>query len=133
MGITKAVNPKTTSKTTSQEVDGVLSGVAWGTWTSDWTTVTGLPQGTITYSFPNSASDYPARYGSSELRSFAPFLPNEKTAMKNVFDSIEQVARLDFVDTTAGYTAPSGKTFTDADALIRIGKAQLSNAEAWSY
>ncbi len=133
MGITKSISPKTTSKTTSQEIDGLLSGVGWGAWTSDWTTVTGLPQGTITYSFPNAASDYPARYGSGEPRSFAPFLSAEKAAMKSVFDNIEHVARLDFVDTTAGYTAPSGKALSDADALIRIGKAQLSNAEAWSY
>jgi serralysin len=44
--------------------------------------------------------------------------------MENVFANVEHVANLHFVQLTGA---------SDDDALIRISKAQLSNAEAWAY
>ena len=111
MTLTSPVSPISTSKTLDQEVDGLLSGTRWA-------------EGTVSYSFPKSATDYEPNYSGNEpSKNFHSFTDVEQNAIKSVFDNISAVTDLKFQE----FTGTSSK-----DAVIRLAKMDMSS-EAFAF
>src|SRR5262245_45414421 len=106
MTLTSPVSPISTSKTLDQEVDGLLSGTRWA-------------EGTVSYSFPKSATDYEPNYSGNEpSKNFHSFTDVEQNAIRSVFDNISAVTTLTFQE----LTGTSSK-----DAVIRLAKMDMSS------
>jgi serralysin len=111
MARTSPVSPISESKMLDQEVDGLLTGTRWA-------------EGTISYSFPTSPSDYESNYtGNEPSKNFSSFGIIEQNAIKSVFDNISAVTTLKFQE----FDGTSSK-----DAVIRMAKMDMSS-EAFAY
>jgi serralysin len=109
MARAKSVDTISKNNKLNKEVDRLLSGKNW---TDD----------EISYSFPTVAADYEKNYGSETRNGVTPLAPLEQDAFELIFDNIEAVTGLTFVE------SPIAK-----NATIRLAKSDLSNAEAWAY
>jgi serralysin len=107
----------TTPPTGDQQVDGVLSGREWAT-----NSVTGVT--TVTYSFPNSYSDYGKGYSEATSQKFQPLNSAEQAAVRSILGQVDDFAKLTFVENTGT---------SDASAQIRIGNTVTPGADAWAY
>src|SRR3989337_736612 len=89
-------------------IDGVLSGVKWS--------------GTVTYSFPDSATDYPGGYGSGEqFNDFAQISAQQQTAVHSIMQQIGNYTNLTI-------------TFAGTDgADIRMAHSDDANPTAYAY
>ncbi len=77
--------------------------------------------GPITYSFPDSASDYPS-YGSNEpTNGFAQISAAQQTAVHQVMDMVESYTNL--------YITYAGTDTAD----IRLGQSKSANPTAYAY
>ena len=91
-----------------QDIDGLLSGWKWS--------------GTVTYSFPDTASDYPAGYGYGEpTNGFAPVSAMQQQAVHAI---MAQVAS--FTNLTIQFAGTNG-------ADIRIAQSNEANPTAYAY
>jgi Ca2+-binding RTX toxin-like protein len=95
--------------TGDQNVDGLLSGYRWS--------------GTLTYTFPDSASDYPSGYGSGEptAAGFAQVSASQQTAVHNIMSQVENLTNLQ-IDYSTSNTAD-----------IRIAQSSEANPTAYAY
>jgi serralysin len=123
MPLSRAIKPFSSSSSLDQDIDGLLSGFAWY-------------GSQITYSFPNSASDYGKAYNG-----FTPFTPVQQDAVTSAlsggvydpangffetgsFGGISSFASLQFV------LVPYGSS-NDSSALMRFASAK-SVSDAYS-
>lgn len=100
------------------EIDGVLSGRMWANYSGTDTT-------TVTYSFPNSYTDYGKGYSEANWTKFSPLNSFEQPAARSVLGLADDYAKLTFVDYTG--------TSIDGNAQIRIGTTITTGADAWAY
>jgi len=107
----------TVSPTGEPEVDGVLSGRKWANYST--TEIT-----TVTYSFPDSYTDYGKGYSEASSKKFSPLEADEQAAARSVMALVESYAKLNLVENTDA---------TDASAQIRIGATVTPGADAWAY
>ena len=97
----------------ASNTQALLSGTKWG-------------QTTITYSFPDSVSDYtssPGSYGYGELlNDFRELNANQKTAARAAFDMVEGYTNLRFVEVSSN----------EGSADIRLARTEEPST-AWAY
>ena len=95
--------------TGDQHIDGLLSGYRWS--------------GTLTYTFPDSLSDYPSNYGSGELTAsgFAQISANQQAAVHRIMSQVENLTNLQIEYSTSN------------DADIRIAQSSVANPTAYAY
>jgi serralysin len=138
---TKNVSAVSGNSSKNQDIDGVLSGVAWNTDPGS------SLNGTLSFSFPDASTDYGKAYGSSEHRkNFGSFLtPDEQLAFYNVLaglggvttDHTANLSRSQYLSTVTTLTftefGERAGDNTDKDALLRFGKTDMNNVEAWAY
>jgi serralysin len=95
--------------TGNQDVDGLLSGTRWS--------------GTVTYSFPDSASDYPSGYGSGEptAAGFGQVSAAQQQAVHTVMAQIEA-----FTNVNIDFAGTNG-------ADIRLAQSSAANPTAYAY
>ena len=137
-GLTKNIPAVSADTTKDQQIDGVLSGVAWDAGGF-------LPNGTLSFSFPDSGADYGKSYGTGEHRkNFGSFTGEEQLAFYNVLANFGSVTTANAAVSGIGYiSAVTPLNFvefgegsgddTDKDALLRFGKTDMNSAEAWAY
>jgi hypothetical protein len=120
MASTSSVSPKHPSKSLNQEVDGLLSGTKW----SDLT---------ISYSFPESASDYESKYeGNLPKKNLVAFDDAEKTAVGSIFDNISAVTLLEFNPYPPRFEGSGYSISQDRHVLVRgFGLLALYRPEGW--
>jgi serralysin len=104
-----AAGVATVSATGDRNIDGLLFGTKW--------------TGSVTFSFPDSRSDYPAVYGDGEpdASGFAQVSPQEQKAYKQAMAQIERLTNIDI-----SY-AGTGK------ADIQIAHSDAANPTAYAY
>jgi serralysin len=113
MPLTRTVTAVTPEQDTFQDIDGLLFGIAWNLTT-------------ITYSYPNSSSDYGRRYGNSEPSSgFQALNANQRLAVDYAIDQFDSVTALSFERTAFGSS-------NDKSAIIRYAESNKPST-AWSY
>lgn len=95
--------------TGNQDADGLLSGVRWS--------------GTVTYSFPDSASDYAANYGYGE----------PTAAGFGQVSAVQQQAVHATMALVRGYTNLNIQYAGTNDADIRIAQSSAANPTAYAY
>ncbi len=96
------------SATGNPYIDGVLSGVKWS--------------GTVTYSFPDSPSDYPAGYGSGEpLNQFQQLTAVQQQAVHSIMQQI-----VNYTNLTITFAGTDG-------ADIRLAESADANPTAYAY
>lgn len=113
----------------TQEANWLLSNTAWDVWSSAWV----LDRGVLTYSFPDSTSDY-----GKNRAGFQAFSAAEKTAFYGIFDSLEALTKVDFVEIKAdGWYGDVEGTYrfddarsSDGAALLRYAKNSKSGPDA---
>ncbi|MEX2129696.1 MAG: M10 family metallopeptidase C-terminal domain-containing protein [Xanthobacteraceae bacterium] len=95
--------------TGNQNIDGLLSGYRWS--------------GTVTYSFPDSASDYPSNYGYGEptASGFAQISAQQQAAVHKIMGQIENLTNLDI-----DFAGSNG-------ADIRLAQSSAANPTAYAY
>src|ERR687887_560705 len=103
MAKTKSISAVSAGQDTFQDIDGLLSGVAWDL-------------SVITYSYPDSASDYGRHYGNNEPNSgFKPLNATQQAAVDYTIDQFDSVIALSFQRVEYGAT-------NDKDAIIRYAE-----------
>jgi Ca2+-binding RTX toxin-like protein len=103
-----AANAVGVTGTLNNVVDGILLGTKWS--------------GTITYSFPDSPSDYPAVYGNGEpTNGFSQITAAEQTVVHAAFAQI------------AGFTNATFQFAGTDSADIRIARSAAANPTAYAY
>ena len=142
-GWTKTVPAISADTAKNQEVDGVLSGVKWNTDGSDWRTLSGSPNGSISFSFPDLWTDYGKNYGSNEHRkNFGSFSqsPDQQLAFYDVLAGMGTVVTskanakdIQYISAVTPLTFTEFTGTSDKDAVLRFGKTDMKSAEAWSY
>ncbi len=110
MALTKSVRPITADVTSYQDIDGLLAGIAW----------TSL---NLTYSFPDSTTDYSKYYGNGEpSSSFKALNTVQQNAVTTILTEYASISNLSF-------TLIPFHSSTDATATLRsrsrISRAQL--------
>src|SRR3954451_8817630 len=75
------------------EANWLLSGTGWDL----FGTARGLPNGVLTYSFPDSSSDY----GKGNTNGFEAFQDPQKVAVRSIFEGLEALTNANFVEVTA--------------------------------
>jgi serralysin len=95
--------------TGDQDVDGLLSGYRWS--------------GTLTYTFPDSASDYPSNYGSGEptASGFAQISAAQQNAVHKIMSQVESLTNLQIEHSTSN------------TADIRVAQSSAANPTAYAY
>jgi serralysin len=118
---TRNIYPVSTNLNLDQDIDGLLSGVAWDPVYFATSTVP-----TITYSYPDNASDYGSRYGSREPSSgFKALNPTQQAAVDSVIQQYDSVIAWGFEKVPFHNTA-------DASATIRYAESNKPST-AWAY
>jgi serralysin len=129
MTLAKKISPYSIDETTFQDIDGVLSGWAWNTNLA--TTSLPIIHGavTLTYSFPDSPSDYGKHYGINEQNSgFQALNATQIQAAEftiQQYDSVISDSSLHFREVSPGAAA-------DKDAIIRYAESNKPST-AWAY
>jgi serralysin len=109
------------------EANWLLSGTGW-----DLSgTGRGLPNGVLTYSFPDSSSDY----GKGNTNGFQPFQQAQKVAFHSIFDGLEALTNANFVEVTAtggllDLDGATSFTATDGSAILRYAKTSKLVADS---
>jgi serralysin len=112
MPLSRKVAPVTPDQNTFQDIDGLLSGVAWNLTT-------------ITYSYPNSSSDYARRYGNGEPSTgFQALNANQRLAVDYAIDQFDSVTAVSFQRTAFGSS-------NDKSAIIRYAESNKPST-AWA-
>jgi Ca2+-binding RTX toxin-like protein len=95
--------------TGDQNIDGLLSGYRWS--------------GTLTYTFPDSPSDYPSNYGFGEptASGFAQISASQQTAIHKIMGQVENLTNLQIEYSTSN------------NADIRIAQSSEANPTAYAY
>ena len=98
------------STTGDQNIDALLTGTKWS-------------NSTITYSFPNSVTDYDSFDQSSHGSSFSQFSSKQQASVEWWLESIEDVTGLNFVEYTGSL---------DDDAVLKFSNGNASTAFAYT-
>lgn len=98
-----------TTPKTYEPYEGLLSGYTWSS-------------SIVTYSFPDSPSDYGRGYSEANSKKFASLSIDEQSSFQTV---INQVVGFTEIELRLGAD--------DGSADIRIGKSTLQGADAWAY
>jgi serralysin len=120
---------KRPSASATQEANWLLSTSVWDVWSPTWV----LDRGVITYSFPDATADYGKNHAG-----FQKFSDAEKTAFYSIFNSLETLTNVDFVEIKGNgaygdvegsyaFTRTSG---SDGGALLRYAKTSKSGPDA---
>jgi len=99
------------------QVDGVLSGRFWANYS-------GTDLTTVTYSFPNSYTDYGKGYSEASSRKYVQLNEFEQDAVRSILGDVQDFANLIFVENTGT---------SDGSAQIRVGNTVTPGADAWAY
>jgi serralysin len=117
MALSREINPVSVDLDLDQDIDGMLSSFAWNA------TV-------ITYSFPDSMSDYGSKYGTGEPRSFVALNSAQQSAIDYMLQQFDSVIDLRVADPLPDFAKVSG--FNDQFAMIRYGLTDKTTS-AWAY
>lgn len=113
MALTKSVRPITADVTSYQDIDGLLAGIAW----------TSL---NLTYSFPDSTTDYSKFYGNGEpSSSFKALNTVQQNAVTTILTEYASISNLSF-------TLIPFHSSTDATATFRYAESNKPGT-AWGY
>src|SRR5262245_24819432 len=100
------INPVSADLGLDQYIDGMLSSFAWNAtafFVAPWSPGVVYKEPTITYSFPDSMSDYGSKYGSSEPRSnFAALNPAQQSAIDYMLQQFDSVIDWGFAKVSYG-------------------------------
>ncbi len=91
-------------RTGVSNIDGVLSGVKWAT-------------GTLTFSFPSSASFYGSGYPNGETSTnFEAFTALQQAQTRKVLNMVSAVTKMSFVEVTESHTVHGDLRYAESDA-----------------